>query len=149
MIDRQLPTTSAVTPWLGRPAATVDKCTISDGCEPSNGFNSTDFNVEFEQVSALYWIGLDFLSIPSENSTSASGPKSDAQRSCFGEMQDRKFRAVLLVLAQGFAGGFVDEMKPRAGRTTDRYIIGRRTFVFLLIQKGLHVHAGLWTAQYD
>jgi hypothetical protein len=41
------------------------------------------------------------------------------------------------------------QMKPRAGRASDRYIIGPRLFMLLLMQQGLHVHAGLWATEYD
>ena len=40
-------------------------------------------------------------------------------------------------------------MKPRAGRASDRYIIGPRLFVLLLKQQGLHVGAGFWAVEYD
>ena len=40
-------------------------------------------------------------------------------------------------------------MKPRAGRASDRYIIGPRLFVLLLEQQGLHVRVGLRAVEYD
>src|SRR6202022_633780 len=40
-------------------------------------------------------------------------------------------------------------MKPRAGRASDRYIIGPRLLVLLLEQQGLHVRVGLRAVEYD
>src|ERR1700731_4487380 len=57
--------------------------------------------------------------------------------------------ATLLVRSQSDAGRFVEEMKPRAGRASDRYIIGPRLFVLLLEQQGLHVRVGLRAVEYD
>jgi len=40
-------------------------------------------------------------------------------------------------------------MKPRAGRASDRYIIGPRLLVLLLEQQGLHVRVGFRAVEYD
>src|ERR1700730_1186068 len=40
---------------------------------PPPVFRQSLFRARLPKSSALYWIGLDFLSTPSENSTSASG----------------------------------------------------------------------------